>query len=161
MDNLPTPQTPYRLKTAPGQHPVRIDRFLQQALPSISRNKIHELIDNKLVFLDGEIPRKSQKVGGDQLIEILFRDQPPSDILAEAIELDIHYEDAYLLVVNKPAGMVTHPAHGNFSGTLVNALLHHFGQVNAGENMRPGIVHRLDKGDFRSAGRCQKRVRPS
>ncbi|RQV93504.1 RluA family pseudouridine synthase [bacterium] len=146
MSNSPTLPIPYQLKTAPGQHPVRIDRYLQQALPSISRNKIHELIDSGLVFLDGEIPRKSQKISGDQLIEIHFREQPPSDILAEAIELDIYYEDAHLLVVNKPSGMVTHPAHGNFSGTLVNALLHHFGQANAGHNMRPGIVHRLDKG---------------
>ena len=146
MSNSPTPQTPYQLRTAPGQSPIRIDRYLQKALPSISRNKIHELIDTGLVFIDGEIPRKSQKIGGDQLIEIHFRDQPPSDILAENIELDIHYEDADLLVVNKPSGMVTHPAHGNFSGTLVNALLHHFGETNAGTNMRPGIVHRLDKG---------------
>jgi 23S rRNA pseudouridine1911/1915/1917 synthase len=146
MSDSPTPPTPYQLRTAQGQHPLRIDRFLQQALPAISRNKIHELIDSGLVFVDGEIPRKSQKLSGNQLIEILFREQPPSDILAEDIRLDIPYEDDDLLVVNKPSGMVTHPAHGNFSGTLVNALLHHFGRENAGTNMRPGIVHRLDKG---------------
>lgn len=98
------------------------------------------------MFVNGQSVRKSWRVTGGDTVEILFRDQPPSDILAEAIALDIHYEDEHLLVVNKPAGMVTHPAHGNFSGTLVNALLHHLGQTTGKDNLRPGIVHRLDKG---------------
>lgn len=96
--------------------------------------------------MDGQPPKKSTKIGPDQLIEIFFRDQPPSDILPEAIPLEIFYEDEYLLVVNKPQGMVTHPAHGHFSGTLVNALLHHLERPSAGDTIRPGIVHRLDKG---------------
>ena len=96
--------------------------------------------------VNGQIVRKSWRVTGGDAVEILFRPQEPSDILPEAIPLEIHYEDEFLLVVNKPAGMVTHPAHGNFSGTLVNALLHHLGKTTGPENLRPGIVHRLDKG---------------
>jgi RluA family pseudouridine synthase len=122
--------------------------------------------------------KKSYKIGPEETVEIYFRDQRPQDIVAEDIPLDIRYEDEYLLVVNKPAGMVTHPAHGNFSGTLVNALMHYFGRRDEGGGMRdekddnarlrhsfysqeqsssliphpsslsirPGIVHRLDKG---------------
>lgn len=119
---------------------------MQQALPSISRHKVHELIDAGLVRVGGLIPKKSHKVGPNERIEIFFRDQPPSDVRPESIALEIHYEDDDLLVVNKPQGMVTHPAHGHFSGTLVNALLHHLGRIEAGATIRPGIVHRLDKG---------------
>jgi 23S rRNA pseudouridine1911/1915/1917 synthase len=146
------PQKPFQLKTAPGQARLRIDRYLQQALPAISRHKVHELIEAGLVFVTApgsSLPRlvkKSYKVGAEETIEIYFREQPPSDVKPEAIVLDIRYEDDDLLVVNKPAGMVTHPAHGHFSGTLVNALLHHLGMEDAGEHIRPGIVHRLDKG---------------
>jgi 23S rRNA pseudouridine1911/1915/1917 synthase len=188
MSNPPTQQTPFLLTTAAHQQRVRIDRFLQQALPAISRHKIHELIDSGLVLVQGKVPKKSYKVGPEERIEIFFRDQPPSDVHPEQIPLDILFEDESLLVVNKPQGMVTHPAHGHFSGTLVNALLHHLGdsdesltgttspqlltgtlpphqlagtRLRAGEDaddddapvlpgartsIRPGIVHRLDKG---------------
>jgi len=131
---------------------VRIDRFLQQTLPSISRHKVHELIEAGLVRVrpessgESRLIKKSYKVGAGELVEVYFRDQPVHDVRPEAIPLDIVYEDAFLLVVNKPAGMVTHPAHGHFSGTLVNALMHHLGMQDAGKTIRPGIVHRLDKG---------------
>lgn len=98
------------------------------------------------MFVNGQSVRKSWRVSGGDEVEVHFRPQDPVDIVAEAIPLDLHYEDDYLLVVNKPAGMVTHPAHGNLSGTLVNALLHHLGRETGEDNMRPGIVHRLDKG---------------
>ncbi|MCX6601063.1 MAG: RluA family pseudouridine synthase [bacterium] len=159
MSKSPVQPKPFLLTTAPGQQRLRIDRYLQQVLPSISRHKVHELIDAGLVRVEGEIPKKSHKVGPGQRIEIFFRDQPPSDVLAERIPLDIYYEDESLLVVNKPQGMVTHPAHGHFSGTLVNALLYHLGRdegggmrdeertlPGTGTTIRPGIVHRLDKG---------------
>lgn len=125
---------------------------MQQALPSISRHKVHELIEAGLVRvrpgLSGESRaiKKSYKVGPGEIVEVFFRDQPVHDVRPEAIPLDIIYEDDVLLVVNKPAGMVTHPAHGHFSGTLVNALMHHLGMADAGRTIRPGIVHRLDKG---------------
>lgn len=104
------------------------------------------MIDAGLVLVDGRVPKKSYKIGPGERIEILFRDQPPSDVIPEDIPLEIYYEDEHLLVVNKPQGMVTHPAHGHFSGTLVNALMHHLGMTDAGPTIRPGIVHRLDKG---------------
>ncbi len=145
-ESPPPPQTPFRLTIAPGQQRLRIDRYLQQALPAISRHKVHELIDAGLVHVDGKAPKKSYKIGPGELIEVFFRDQPPSDVRPEPIPLEIAYEDEFLLVVNKPQGMVTHPAHGHFSGTLVNALMHYLGQEDAGPTIRPGIVHRLDKG---------------
>lgn len=98
------------------------------------------------MLINGKPPKKSQRIGPSETVEIFFRDQAVHDILPEPIPLDIRYEDDVLLVVNKPQGMVTHPAHGHFSGTLVNALLHHFGQAHASGSVRPGIVHRLDKG---------------
>lgn len=96
--------------------------------------------------MNGQQVRKSWRVTGGDTVEVMFQSQEPSDILPEAIPLEIHFEDEHLLVVNKPAGMVTHPAHGNFSGTLVNALMHHLSIQAGAENLRPGIVHRLDKG---------------
>jgi 23S rRNA pseudouridine1911/1915/1917 synthase len=167
MTESQIPPKPYTITTAAGQQPQRIDLYLQQALPSISRSKVHELIESGRVRIGGKIPRKSQKVAGGEIIEIEFRDQTVHDILAENIPLEIIFEDDYLLVVNKPAGMVTHPAHGNFSGTLVNALMHYLGSSyppalaggtkggnavaggikgGSGGSIRPGIVHRLDKG---------------
>jgi len=146
MTDPPISRTPFLLTTAPGQQRIRIDRFLQQALPSISRQKVTDLIETGLVLVEGKIPKKSYKIGPDEHIEIYFRDQPPSDIRPEDLRLDIIYEDGDLLVVNKPQGMVTHPAHGHFSGTLVNGLMHHLGLEDAGATIRPGIVHRLDKG---------------
>ncbi len=125
---------------------MRIDRFLQQVLPSISRQKVHELIEAGLVLVQGRVPKKSYRVGPEEQIEVLFRDQPPSEVHPEELPLDIIYEDPWLLIVNKPQGMVTHPAHGHFSGTLVNALMYHLGMEQAGGTIRPGIVHRLDKG---------------
>ncbi len=106
------------------------------------------------------MPKKSHRVGPNETIEIYFRDQTRKEIRAQEIALDILFEDDYLLVVNKPAGMVTHPAHGHFEGTLVNALMFHLGERTfvADSNkdgkpdegnfasIRPGIVHRLDKG---------------
>lgn len=99
-----------------------------------------------MVRIGDRTPKKSYQVGPNEHIEIFFRDQPPSDVKPEDIPLDIFYEDEHLLVVNKPQGMVTHPAHGHFSGTLVNALMHYLGMADPGTSIRPGIVHRLDKG---------------
>ncbi|MCC6476635.1 RluA family pseudouridine synthase, partial [bacterium] len=88
----------------------------------------------------------SHAVTSGDVVEVQFEAQEPYDVKPEAIPLEVLYDDEWLLVVNKPAGMVTHPAHGNFSGTLVNALLHRWGAEHAGDSIRPGIVHRLDKG---------------
>jgi 23S rRNA pseudouridine1911/1915/1917 synthase len=137
---------PLVLKVTRGQERVRLDKFLVQALPQISRHKVHELLEAGLVTVNDRVPKKSHKISPGETIAIYFRDQKPQEVRPEAIPLDIRYEDEYLLVVNKPAGMVVHPAHGHFEGTLVNGLLHHFGREDAGPTIRPGIVHRLDKG---------------
>ncbi|MFH1011957.1 MAG: RluA family pseudouridine synthase [bacterium] len=137
---------PLVLKITEGQERVRLDKYLVQALPQISRHKVHELLEAGLVTVNDRVPKKSHKISPGETIAVYFRDQKPQEVRPEAIPLDIRYEDEHLLVVNKPAGMVVHPAHGHFEGTLVNALLHHFGREDAGPTIRPGIVHRLDKG---------------
>lgn len=139
-------RAPLILKIAGGQERERLDRYLTHALPQISRHKVQELLEAGLITINDRIPKKSHKVAPGETIAIYFRDQTPQEVRPEAIPLDIAYEDEHLLVVNKPAGMVVHPAHGHFEGTLVNALLHHLGRDDAGPTIRPGIVHRLDKG---------------
>lgn len=125
----------------------RLDRFLGQSEDiGLSRTKIQKLIDDGLVTVDGVRAVTRQKLTGGESIAIVVPPPVPTDIAAEAIPLDVIYEDDHLVVVNKPAGMVTHPAAGNHQGTLVNALVHRFRELPtvAGTD-RPGIVHRLDK----------------
>lgn len=126
--------------------PVRIDSYLTEHGIAPSRSQSQRLIEAELVTVDGKPVRTSYKVkGGDTIIATI---PTPSaiEICAEDIPLPIVYEDDHLAIVNKPAGMVTHPAPGNWTGTLVNALLHHLkGLSGIGGRERPGIVHRLDK----------------
>ncbi len=125
----------------------RIDKLLAELSElELSRSRIVKLIEASLVKVDGKIADKKMKVGPGQVVEIEIPAPEPIDIVGEDIPLDIIFEDEHILVVNKPAGMVTHPAAGNWSGTLVNGLIYHFGQLpsTSGDD-RPGIVHRLDK----------------
>lgn len=124
----------------------RLDTFLAASLPDLSRNRIARLLEEGLVRVNGEIPRKSYRpVPGD----VITVEVPPAGAAsaeAEAIPLHIVHEDADLLVIDKPAGLVVHPAPGHPSGTLVNALLHHVRDLSGiGGVLRPGIVHRLDR----------------
>jgi 23S rRNA pseudouridine1911/1915/1917 synthase len=127
---------------------IRLDRALQRQLPELSRTRLKQLIlEGRITSEDRVLHDPAQRaVGGARLRVIL---PPPEAALpaAEAIPLDIRYEDAHLIVIDKPAGLVVHPAPGNPSGTLVNALLEHCGPSLAGIGgvRRPGIVHRLDK----------------
>lgn len=126
---------------------TRLDKLLNSRLEEMTRSAIQKLIENGSVTLAGKQLAKSYPVNdGDEIIVIV---PPPVelDVQSEAIPLDIVYEDDDLLVVNKPKGMVVHPAPGNYTGTLVNALLHHCGDSLSGINgvIRPGIVHRIDK----------------
>jgi len=125
----------------------RLDKFLadHQDL-ELTRSKIQKLIKDGKILVDDSPAAAKYQVTTGQIIKIEIPPKPPSEIIGENISLDIRYSDEYLIVVNKPAGMVTHPAVGNRSGTLVNALVHHFKTLatEAGED-RPGIVHRLDK----------------
>jgi 23S rRNA pseudouridine1911/1915/1917 synthase len=136
------------LRAREEQSGLRLDQFLRAELPAHSRAFLQKLIEAGCVRLNGRASKSSQRVrAGD---EITIEIPPPRPLAAqpEAIPLEVLYEDDDLIVVNKPAGMVTHPAAGNFSGTLVNALLHHCQNKLAGVGgvQRPGIVHRLDKG---------------
>ncbi len=124
---------------------TRIDKFIN--LDGISRAMIQTLIDEGKVTVNGKNVKNNYKVKSGDNIEITLDDPKEANIEAEDIPLDIVYEDDHLLVVNKPQGMVVHPAPGNYTGTLVNALMHHCKGNLSGINgvLRPGIVHRIDK----------------
>ena len=126
---------------------IRVDRFLQVCLPDHSRSAIQKWMEDGCVLVNGKSVAKNYKLSG--VCEVLVRIPEPRElqVRAENIPLDIVYEDDDLLVVNKPKGMVVHPAPGNSDGTLVNALLYHCKGSLSGINgvIRPGIVHRIDK----------------
>ena len=124
----------------------RLDRYLAARLPDLSRTRIQELIDGGHVRVDGGGAKRSRRVAASETIEVEAVPRPSLEAVAEAIPLDILYEDEDIIVVNKPAGMAVHAGAGNARGTLVNALMHRFGRLSAvGGPLRPGIVHRMDK----------------
>ena len=125
---------------------VRLDVFLSEKL-NFTRSAVQKLIENKNVIVNGAIPDKSYKLKLNDEVVVNIPEPEPLSVEAENIPIDILYEDDYLLVVNKPKGMVVHPAPGNYSGTLVNALMWHCKDSLSGINgvLRPGIVHRIDK----------------
>lgn len=125
---------------------TRADKYISDNI-ALTRSAVQSLMEKGSVIADGRPAAKNMKLRGGESIEVEIPDPEPMDAVPEDIPLDIVYEDADLLVVNKPKGMVVHPAHGNYNGTLVNALLHHCGDSLSGINgvIRPGIVHRIDK----------------
>ena len=133
-------------KTCDSNDRIRVDVFVAE-MGDITRSRSAKLIDDGCVTVNGKTAAKNLKLQfGDEVI-LNMPDPTVYNVTAEEIALDIVYEDNDLLVVNKPKGMVVHPAAGNFDGTLVNALMHHCGESLSGINgvMRPGIVHRIDK----------------
>lgn len=125
----------------------RLDLYLASRLPDLSRTRIQELIDQGRVRIGERLARRAQRVMAGDIIDIEILPRPPLRAAPEEIPLDVLYEDEDVIVVNKPAGMVVHAGAGAARGTLVNALLHHFGTLSSlGGNLRPGIVHRLDRG---------------
>ena len=126
--------------------PLRLDVFVSEKA-SVSRSRAAQLIDAENVLVNGKVVAKNAKLKSGDSVKITLPDPEPLDVTPENIPLDIVYEDDFLLVVNKPKGMVVHPAAGNFEHTLVNALLYHCKGSLSGINgiMRPGIVHRIDK----------------
>ena len=126
----------------------RLDKFLADHFEKdYSRSFLQKLLKDGKVLLNGQIPKRHHMVNTDEIVEITIPAPKESKINAENIPLKIVYEDEYLLVVDKPQGMVTHPAPGNYTGTLVNALLAHCDDLSGiGGVLKPGIVHRLDKG---------------
>lgn len=125
----------------------RADKYLSELLPDFSRSGLAALIDGGAVTVDGETIKKNRRLKYGEKIEIILPEPEECAAMPQDIPLDIVYEDNELLVVNKPKGMVVHPAPGNPDGTLVNALLYHCGESLSGINgvIRPGIVHRIDK----------------
>lgn len=137
----------YRFEVPEGKKKERIDTFLANSIENATRSKVQKSIEANLVTVNGEVVKANYKIKPHDIIEAVQPISPrPEDVEPEEIPLDIIFEDKYLLVVNKPAGMVAHPAYANYTGTLVNALLHHTKSLsNVNEPGRPGIVHRLDK----------------
>jgi 23S rRNA pseudouridine1911/1915/1917 synthase len=134
--------------TVPGRKTrERLDSYLTREIPELSRNRIQKLIREARVTVNGLPAKPNRIVLPADAISVSVPKPPPQDVEPETIPLDIVFEDGHLLVVNKPAGMVVHPACGHFSGTLVNALLGHTSELSGGTGPeRSGIVHRLDKG---------------
>ena len=129
-----------------GQSPLRIDKYLMNFIENATRSKIQEAAKNESIYVNGIAVKSNYKVKPNDLIKILFEHPPHENLLVpEKISLDIVYEDDDLVVINKPPGLVVHPGHGNYSGTLVNGLLYHFKNLPINSSNRPGIVHRLDK----------------
>lgn len=126
----------------------RLDRALAGAIPTLSRERLKALVSAGAVTVDGRQERDpARKMKGGEAVAVLVPPARPAEAVSQDIPLDIRFEDAHLLVVEKPAGLVVHPAAGNLDGTLVNALLHHCaGRLSGiGGVARPGIVHRIDK----------------
>jgi 23S rRNA pseudouridine1911/1915/1917 synthase len=138
----------YRFIVDKGQSPIRIDKFLTEKVAFATRNRVQLAIDAGSIKVNGENTKGSYKIKPADDIQVLFeKPRRETEILPENLDLGIIYEDEHLMVVNKPAGMVVHPAQGNWTGTLVNGLVYHFQNLpemkgNAG---RPGLVHRIDK----------------
>src|ERR1700733_14591084 len=133
-----------------GESPERVDQYLARVIAHSSRTKVQNAIESGAITVNGKpLDKASYKVHGGDLFHITIPRPPPTRAEAEDIPLNIVFEDDALIIINKPPGMVVHPAHGSRTGTLVNALLHHiktFRSDNPGsEDDRPGIVHKLDK----------------
>ena len=137
----------YSFTLQPEDSGQRLDKWLQLQLPDMTRSAVQKLIEQGNVTRNGMTVSKNGKGNAGDVIEVIVPQPKPLEVTAQDIPLDILYEDNDLLVVNKPKGMVVHPAAGNDDGTLVNALLHHCGDSLSGINgiIRPGIVHRIDK----------------
>ncbi|WP_411844011.1 RluA family pseudouridine synthase [Salinicoccus sp. HZC-1] len=134
------------IKVSAEENGLRIDRFLAEIIPNTSRSDMQGRIKAGIVLVNGIEVKPNYKVKTDDLVEVQERELVESDIVPEDLNLNIIYEDAHVAVVEKPKGMVVHPAAGHTSGTLVNGLMHQLDNLSGinGE-LRPGIVHRIDK----------------
>lgn len=139
----------HRIKADPGQEVLRIDKFLMDRIPNTSRNKIQSAARNGNILVNGTAVKQNYKVKpGDEVSIVMPYPVREIELIPQDIPLDIAYEDDDLIVVNKPANMVVHPGYGNYTGTLVNALVYHFEHLPEQKSEyygRPGLVHRLDK----------------
>jgi 23S rRNA pseudouridine1911/1915/1917 synthase len=136
----------YSFTVEKGQQPLRIDKYLMNFIENATRNKIQDTAKQGSIYVNGTPVKSNYKVKPFDEIKVLLTHPPHEHLLvSEDIPIDIVFEDNELLVLNKPAGMVVHPGHGNYSGTLINALIYHFENLPKNSNDRPGLVHRIDK----------------
>jgi len=130
----------------PGQEPLRVDKYLMNRVENATRNKIQNAAKEGSIFVNDVVVKSSYKVKGGDTIRVLFGHPPYENLLVgEDLPIDVVYEDDSLIIVNKAAGMVVHPGHGNYSGTLINGLMFHFDNLPQNDKQRPGLVHRIDK----------------
>jgi 23S rRNA pseudouridine1911/1915/1917 synthase len=139
----------YRFKADPGQEVIRIDKFLIDRMPNTSRNKVQIAAKSGNILVNDQKVKQNYRVKpGDNVSIVMPYPVREIELIPQDIPLDVHYEDDQLIVINKPSNMVVHPGYGNYTGTLVNALVYHFDhlpQRSQDYYGRPGLVHRLDK----------------
>ena len=138
---------PILLQTSEADAGTRLDACLARAIEDLTRSAAAKAVEDGRVLVNGKVPNKSYKLTGHEQIEFTPEEPAPIDAVPQDIPLDVVYEDDDVIVVNKPTGLVVHPAPGHPDGTLVNALLHHCGDSlsGIGGEKRPGIVHRIDR----------------
>ncbi len=136
----------YKFIATEGQEPLRVDKFLMNFIENATRNKIQQAIKNGNVLVNDVTVKPNHKIKPNDEVRVVLAHPPKENVLvAENIPIHIVYEDDDVLVVDKEAGMVVHPGHGNYTGTLVNALVYHIKNLPKNSNERPGLVHRIDK----------------
>ncbi|WP_116788284.1 RluA family pseudouridine synthase [Flavobacterium psychrotrophum] len=136
----------YRFEAGKAQQPLRVDKFLMNLVENATRNKIQKAAEAGNIYVNDVAVKSNHKVKSCDVVRVLLEHPPYEHLLeGENIPLNIVFEDDELLIVNKEPGMVVHPGHGNYSGTLVNALAYHFDNLPMNSSERPGLVHRIDK----------------
>lgn len=136
----------YKFVASPGQEPLRVDKFLHNFIENSSRNKISLAAKHGSVLVNGNQVAANYKVKPHDVVQIVFEYPPYEHLLVpEDIPINIVYEDDDVIIVNKEPNMVVHPGHGNYSGTLINAVLHHFEDLPSAPKRYPGLIHRIDK----------------
>jgi len=136
----------HRFVASIGQVQLRVDKFLMNFIENATRNKLQQAAKAGNILVNDVAVKQNYKVKPHDVVRVVLSHPPHENLLVgEDIPIDIVFEDDTVIVVNKPAGMVVHPGHGNYSGTLVNALIHHIENLPVNSNERPGLVHRIDK----------------
>lgn len=136
----------HQFKADRGQEPLRVDKFLMNRIENATRNKIQQAAKSGFIFVNEKNVKSNYKVKPGDVAKVMFAYPPYENLLiGEKMPLEIVFEDDSLLVINKPPGLVVHPGHGNYSGTLLNGLISHFENLPSNKDGRPGLVHRIDK----------------
>ncbi|WP_431166755.1 RluA family pseudouridine synthase [Tenacibaculum halocynthiae] len=136
----------YKFVANDGQVPLRVDKFLMNFIENATRNKIQQAAKAGNILVNDVVVKSNYKIKPKDIVRVVLSYPPAENLLvAEDIPLNIVYEDDQVIVVNKEPGMVVHPGHGNYSGTLVNGLIHHIENLPTNSSERPGLVHRIDK----------------